>query len=328
MSVCRAAAAARHPVGVSTDERSTYTAQDERWTSRVRVGEFAATQFGHVTWAQLRRLGVAEGTIRRWTATGYLIQVLPRVYAVGHVAVDDRTRLLSLALFAGPDAALSHGTAAHHRGWLRYPVKAIHVSTPRRIRVRFRSVVFHNERDVERELVNGIPCTTVPQTLLDVAATESPKLVHRCLAQLDFERKLNATAIGKVCGRGRPGSTRLLTALDSYMPQLARTKSDLEDDFLYLCQRFNIPLPQVNVKLHGEEPDCYWPEAQLVAELDGDGNHGTPAQRRRDRRNDMKLRAHGLTVIRYGGDQVNGDAAAVAAEVLAQIKQRTRMLAA
>jgi Protein of unknown function (DUF559) len=309
-------------------ERSTYTAQDERWTSRVCVGAFAATQFGHVTWAQLRRLGVAEGTIRRWTATGYLIPVLPRVYAVGHVADDDRTRLLSLALFAGPDAALSHGTAAHWRGWLRYPVKAIHISTPRRIRTRFRSVVFHNERDIERELVNGVPCTTVSQTVLDVAAMESRKLAHRCLAQLDYERKLSPDAIRAACGRGRPGSTRLLTALDSYMPQLARTKSDLEDDFLYLCQRFNIPLPQVNVKLHGEEPDCYWPEANLVVELDGDGNHGTPAQRRRDRRKDMKLRGHGLTVLRYDSDQVNHDAATVAADVLAQIEQRMRTLAA
>lgn len=271
---------------------------------------------------------MAASTIRRWTQTGYLVSVLPHVYAVGHVADDDRTRLFSLALFAGPDAALSHGTAAHWRGWLRYPVGATHVSTPRRIRTCLSGVAFHYRPGTTRELVNGIPCTTVTQTLLDVAATESPKLVDRCLAQLDFERKLNATAIRKACGRGRLGSTRLLTAVDSYMPQLARTKSDLEDDFLYLCQRFNIPLPQVNVKLHGEEPDCYWPEAKLVAELDGDGNHGTPAQRRRDRRKDMKLRAHGLTVIRYGGDQVNGDAAAVAAEVLAQIKQRTRMLAA
>jgi hypothetical protein len=313
---------------MAPDEPSTYRAGLLSQTSKVRVADLAARQLGLVTWAQMRALSAAPASIRWWADTGYLIPVLPRVYAVGHQTAGDRTRLLSLALFAGPEAAISHGTAAHHRGWLRYPVKAIHISTPRRIRVRFRSVVFHNERDVERELVNGIPCTTVPQTILDVAATEPLNLVHRCLAQLDFERKLNAAAVRKACGRGRPGSTRLLTALDSYMPQLARTKSDLEDDFLYLCQRFNIPLPQVNVKLHGEEPDCYWPEPKFVVELDGDGNHGTPAQRRRDRRKDMKLRSHGLTVIRYGGDQVNGDAAAVAAEVLAQIEQLTRMLAA
>jgi hypothetical protein len=272
----------------------------------------------------MRALNAAPASISWWVRTGYLIRVLPRVYAVGHQTADDRARLLSLALFAGPDAALSHGTAAHHRGWLRYSVKAIHISTPRRIRARFPSVVIHNERDIDRELVNGIPCTTIAQTLLDVAAAESLKLVHRCLAQLDYERRLNATAVRTACGRGRPGSAKLLAAVGSYMPQLAQTKSPLEDDFLYLCQRFNVPLPQVNVELHGEEPDCYWPGSRLVVELDGDGNHGTPAQRRRDRRKDMKLRSHGLAVVRYDPDQVNHAAATVAADVLAQIVQGRR----
>jgi very-short-patch-repair endonuclease len=82
------------------------------------------------------------------------------------------------------------------------------------------------------------------------------------------------------------------------------------------------------VKLHGEEPDCYWPASSLVVELDGDGNHGTPAQRRRDRLKDMKLRGHGLTVVRYGSDQVNHDATTVAADVLAQIEHGMRTLAA
>jgi very-short-patch-repair endonuclease len=101
---------------------------------------------------------------------------------------------------------------------------------------------------------------------------------------------------------------------------MARTKTDLEDDFLLLCQRFGIPTPRVNTELHGEEPDSYWPQFGLVVELDGE--HGTPAQRRRDRRKDVKLRGHGLTMVRYGFDQVTYDAAAVAVDVLAQIEQR------
>lgn len=230
-----------------------------------------------------------------------------------------------MLLFAGPGAALSHGTAAHWRGWLRYPVAATHVSTPRRIRTRFPSIAFHTERDLDRELVNGIPCTKTVQTLLDLAATEPPKLVLRSLAQLDYQRTLDAKRIRAACGRGKPGSTALLEALETYMPQLARTKSELEDDFLYLCQRFNIPLPEVNTTLDGEEPDCYWPEVGLVVELDGDGNHGTPAQRNRDQRKALKLRAHGLTVVRYTWDQVTYDPAAVAGDTLSQIEQLRRL---
>ncbi|MGH2842216.1 MAG: DUF559 domain-containing protein [Solirubrobacteraceae bacterium] len=249
------------------------------------------------------------------------------MYAFGHLTLDQPSRLFSLILFAGPRAALSHGTAAYWHGWLRYPVRATHVSTPRRIRTRFAGVVFHNERDSDAGLVNGIPCTSPTQTLLDLAATEPLRLVLRSLAQLDYARKLSPTAIRDACGRGRPGSAALLNALRSYIPQLARTKSELEDDFLYLCQRFGVPIPNVNAELHGEEPDCYWPEFGLVVELDGDGAHGTPAQRNRDQRKALKLRSRGLTVVRYTYDQVNHDAAAVAADVLSQIERRRQLSA-
>ncbi len=183
--------------------------------------------------------------------------------------------------------------------------------------------MIHSERTRQRELVNGIPCTTVVQTLLDLAATEPLKLVVRSLAQLDYGRKLRSDAIRDACDDHRkPGSAVLLRALGTYIPAMARTKSDLEDHFLLLCQEFKVPIPEVNTFVHGIEVDCHWPHLGLVVELDGDGNHGTSAQRNRDRRNALKLRAQGLTVIRYGYDQVTYSAASVAADVLSQIEQR------
>src|SRR5579863_6189569 len=309
-------------------ELCAYTPQNEGYTHKVRLAELAGRQSGCVTWAQLRAVGVAERTIRRWTDIGYLVPIpmLARVYTVGPGADDERTRLLSLALFAGPGAALSHGTAAHWRGWLRYPVAVTHVSTPRQIRAELRDVHFHCRRELPRELINGIPRTNPIQTLLDLAATDKPgKLVNCSLAQLDFERRLDAHAIREACGRGKPGSANLIEALNSYMPQLARTKSDLEDEFLYVCQRFKIPLPEVNTYVHGEEVDCFWPDLGLAVELDGGGNHSSTAQRRRDQRKALLLRSHGLTVVRYSEDQVFNDPKHVAADTLAQLDQRRRL---
>ena len=310
---------------MASDEHWTHTPQNEGYTSKVRVAGLTGKQFGYVTWAQLRALDVAEETIHRWIRTGYLISVLPRVYALGHVARDEQSRLFSLVLLAGPNASISHGTSAYGRGWLRYPVKAIHVSTPRRVRTSLRGVVFHCRRDLNRELINGIPCTTATQTLLDLAATEDPKLVNRSLAQLDYKHKLRPAAIRDACGRGRPGSVELIKALGSYIPQLAWTKSDLEDEYLYLCQRFGIPLPQVNTSVHGEEPDCYWPGLGLVVELDGGGNHSSPSQRHRDQRKALKLRSHGLAVVRYTDDQVFKSPKQVARDTLAQLEQRRKL---
>jgi hypothetical protein len=289
--------------------------------AKVRVGALATRQCGRITWAQMVALEVPPTSIRRWKKSGYLIPVLPRVYAVGHLAPDPSANLFSLVLFAGPNAAISHGTAAHWRGWLRYPVNATHVSTPRRVRAPHRGVVIHPRCEPERELVRGVPCTSITQTLLDLAATEPLKLVKRALAQLDYERKLDPAAVHDECGRGRPGSSALLTALGSYIPQMARTKSDLEDDFLLLCQRFKIPMPEVNVYVHDIEVDCHWPQLGLVVELDGGGNHATSAQRNRDYRNALTLRAEGLTVIRYTNDQVTRHAATVAGDVLGQLER-------
>lgn len=309
----------------SPPELLTYGAGCLSRTSKVRLAQLAARQAGLVTWAQLEALRLAPATIRWWVASGYLIRVMPRVYAVGHQDTDERSKLFSLILFAGPHAALSHATSAHWRGWLRYRPDRIHISTPRRIRARVEGVAVHGCRDVERELVNGIPCTTVNRTLLDLAATESVKLVKRSLAQLDYERRLRPDRIREACGRGRAGSATLLTALNAYVPQLARTRSDLEDEYLYLCQRFSIPLPEVNACIHGEELDCLWRDLGIVVELDGGANHRSTAQRHRDERKALKLRARGLTVVRYSEDQVFNSPGQVAADTIAQLEQRRRI---
>ncbi len=143
--------------------------------------------------------------------------------------------------------------------------------------------------------------------------------MNRALAQLDYNRQLDRSAISQACGRGRPGSAALLAALDTYMPSLARTRSDLEDEFLYLCRRHAIPLPEVNTYVHGVEVDCYWPDLDLVVELDGGRNHSSAAQRHRDQRRALMLRGHGIEVIRYTEDQVFHAPRQVAGDLRAQI---------
>ena len=74
---------------------------------RARVMRAADLQWGRLSWRQLRGLGASEGRIRRWARDGYLRQVLPHVYAVGHVAESVEGDLISAILYAGPDAMLS-----------------------------------------------------------------------------------------------------------------------------------------------------------------------------------------------------------------------------
>lgn len=289
---------------------------------KLHVATLAGSQFGRISWAQLRQLGAGRSTIGRWLASGYLIRVLPGVYAVGHVAPSRDARLFELVLWAGPGASLSHGTAAWWRGLLSWPVSSTHISTPRYLRTKLAGdVALHLRRDLRREVVNGVPVTTVAQTLLDLAASEPFKLVRRALAQLDYTGAFDRRELSAVCARGRPGSAALMRALRRHLPELARTRSELEAEFLLLCERYRLPLPLMNRKLYGEEPDAWWPDFKLVVEIDGDDNHRTPAQRSRDRRKELVLRAHGLIVLRYDYDLIMRTPPAVKRDLVSQMSK-------
>jgi very-short-patch-repair endonuclease len=89
-----------------------------------------------------------------------------------------------------------------------------------------------------------------------------------------------------------------------HLPTLAYTNGPLEEDFLFLLERHRLPLPRFNVRLHGILVDAYWRAVDLVVELDGGANHGTPAQLRRDAADTAALRAKGLTVKRFDSHAV------------------------
>lgn len=231
---------------------------------------------------------------------GYATRVLPKVYAIGHDAPSRESDLWAAVLYAGPGAMLSHATAAHRQHMLTHSPQVIEVSTPREKVESITGVVrVFCERRCARGAHDGIPVTPIPNTLLDLAATQDLRLVRRALAQLEFRGVLDVEAIEGVCGRGRAGSRALRRALATHQPKLAHANGALEEEFLMLCERWRLPLPRLNVRVHGILVDAHWPEHRLVVELDGRGNHSSPAQLRRDKHNDLVLRSHGLSVIRY-----------------------------
>ena len=60
----------------------------------------------------------------------------------------------------------------------------------------------------------------------------------------------------------------------------------------------------------------------MAVELDGKNAHGTVVDVARDRRKELDLRAAGLHVVRYGYDQVNKQAAAVAEDAKSVLAER------
>jgi hypothetical protein len=217
-------------------------------------------------------------------------------------------------LYAGPRAVLSHGTAAWWWRLLDHAPDRIHVSGGRHASTR--NVHVHRPRRDFQATHRRLPVTTVPRTLLDIAAVVPFRRLRRALAEAEYLRLVQLGEVEQVLGRGRPGSAALRTALEQHRPQLARTRSVLEERFLALCERHSLPLPDVNLEIAGLTVDAVWEERMVVAELDGLASHATPAGMEADRRRDLTLRQAGYTVLRYSWRQIADQPEAVAMDLL------------
>jgi very-short-patch-repair endonuclease len=285
-----------------------------------RLVALAEKQRGPLHRRQLEAAGVSSSTISRWVATRRLHRLYPEVYVLGHRALCDAGQLRAALLYVGEDAVLSHSTAAWWWGLVNPDPPTIHISTAEG-RASIDSVVVHQPRELERARYRGLPLTTVPRTLLDVAATAPFDKLRRVLADAEFRGLLRMEALDTVLRRGRPGSAALRRARDMHQPALARTLSKLEEKFVELCERHAIPTPEVNAKICGLMVDAVWRPERVAVELDGRAAHESPAAIERDRRRDLTLRAGGYLVLRYTWGQVTTQDDLVAADVHAALRR-------
>lgn len=276
------------------------------------VAALAARQFGRVRVDQVRQLGIGKTSVERWRASGFLHPELPRVYAVGHPGRSEESDLCAAVLYAGPDAMLSHATAAWWLGLLKYPPSQIVVSTPRRVSDRGNIRVF-GRRHLDGIIHNGLPVTAPSQTIVDFAATGARDLLRFVLANADYGDILDVRALSHVTGVA--GAPALREALRIHLPELAGTRSRGERLLVSLCQSHELPIPQVNIRVHGWLVDAVWLGQKVVVEIDGPQGHRTPAQLYADHQRDLELRAAGYIVLRYTERQLTETPAAVAADI-------------
>jgi hypothetical protein len=268
----------------------------------------ADRQWGRISTTQFAALGIDRRVVARWTESGYLLLVHPRVYALGHRAPSIEADLTAAVLYAGPGAMLSHATALWWLGLIDGPPRPIHVSTPRRCRS-IRGIRVHGRRGCQRVWHHGLPTTSVDQALLDYSSVAPLERVRHALANADYHHVLDIAALQLIAGTG---GAKLRKALTRHEPKLARTGSPLERIFLPFCERAGIPLPDdVNVWIEGVLVDAVWREQRVVVELDGHDNHSSWAQIQRDRSNELRLRAAHYDVRRYGWAQLEDEAARV-----------------
>jgi predicted transcriptional regulator of viral defense system len=264
------------------------------------LGELAERQYGVVSREQLRALGFSDTAIRDRIRSGRL-RMHRGVYAlVGFRALRAEARMLAAVLACGPGAALSHGSAAAL--WELRPTgrQRIDVTAGGRGGAADAAIELHRVRKLvpaDVTMHRGIPVTTVPRTLVDIAGVVGASALERALAQAEILGLYDQTAMREILARsnGRRGATKLRAAL--HVPP-ACTRSELERRFLRLCDEHGLPRPLVNVDVCGHEVDFCWPDARLVVETDGHAYHHTRHAFELDRRRDADLLVAGYRVLR------------------------------
>jgi hypothetical protein len=176
--------------------------------------------------------------------------------------------------------------------------------------------------------VDGIPCTTVARTLLDLADLVDRHWVERACERAETLGLFDGRAVEAALVRstGRAGCASLMAATAAWRPEASLSRSELERRFLELCATAGAPTPEPNAWIAlpdgGLEVDFLWRTRRVVVETDGHRFHGTRPAFERDRRRDQRLLVAGFVVARFSWRQVLEKPLEVAATVRALLAAR------
>jgi len=260
------------------------------------VAKLATRSHGVVTRGQLLAAGITLAEIRQRLAIGALQREHWGVYRVGHRAPSVEARYLAAVWACGDAAVLSGRAAAHLWGILKGAAPPPEVTAPGEHRIE--GVTTHRARSIERTTHRGIPVTTVPRTLVDLASHLSLDALARACHEAGVKYDTTPSQVEAVLAK-RPktkGAAKLRAVLRGDMPV---TLSELERQFQRRLKEAGLPLPKTNKPAHGRRVDCRWPDLRLTVELDSYRYHHSRHAWEQDRRREREARARGDEFRRY-----------------------------
>jgi very-short-patch-repair endonuclease len=250
-------------------------------------------------------------------------RVFPGVYTTSPETLSRLGRLWAAVLYAGPNALISHETAAELHGLTDEPSDVIHVSIPRDRRVTagpglrvHRTSRAYDPPDAHRDP----PQTTIEETLLDLVdtaatfddacawitgafgreVTSEPRLLH----ELSMRPTVRwHAALTDVIGSGAAGDHSVLEY---------RYTRDVERAHRLPEAKRQVPFRNAD----GSEGrrDRVYEDYGVAVELDGQLAHPAEASWR-DKARDRAAAAQGLQSLRYGWTEVHGHPCETAAGV-------------
>ena len=274
-----------------------------------RLAKLAGRQYGVFSRAQAFAAGASERLIDRRLADGAWVRVDTAVYALPAYP-GTWLRQLKIAELGSHEAAVAARAAAALQDLTGYRAGRPEICVPLTTRSRTRIATVHRYAGARVTTVKGIRCTTIAQTLFDLAALrESPWRMERAmddailggrLEVADLEERLafyrTARRHGMVLMRALVEERRE----EGWSPpesELERVASAVLTRAVAAGWVRQYPLPFRGPV--GGRVDFALPAARLIVEADGRRWHARVADFDRDRWRDNEATAAGWRVLRF-----------------------------
>lgn len=281
----------------------------------VKIARLTARQYGHVTRQQLLDLGVPSATIAYWVTNGRLIPVHAGVYAVGHAQHSSLAQAMAAVLACGPDAVLSHDSAAALWGvriWPSLPeVTAAHHRRRKGIRTHRTETL--TRTDIRRH--RNIRVTSPSRTILDIQSRLTDRQLTRAVNELRLHQHLKTTELQRLL-EASPRAARLID------PTQNPTRSAKEDDFVTFCRQHGLPIPRTNVMLFGHERDAVFGAEKVIVEIDTWDTHKSHKSFVSDRKRDAVGAEHGYLTVRLISELLAAEPRAEASSLRRSLARR------
>jgi very-short-patch-repair endonuclease len=266
----------------------------------------AGEQDGAVSVAQLRECGITARAQRAAERRRQLLAVEPNVCVVFGSPDTWRRRLRVGLLALGPNAWVSHESAARLHGLPDFIDEKVEFTTRRQGRSRsLNGATVHTTTIVGPHdvlTVAGFRCASATRTILDLAGSRVPE--HRLEAAIDsaIRRRLSAVLVleERLADLRNRRGVRLLDRLliDS------GGESVLERKFLRLVRIRGLPRPITQRRIkrssgHVARVDFLYEAERLVVEVSGRLGHATDAERAKDAQRRNELQDLGYFVCEY-----------------------------
>jgi very-short-patch-repair endonuclease len=283
-------------------------------TVEARIARIGSDCHGVVTRPELLAVGISSRQIDRRIKRGLLIPIHRGVFRVGHAAASLEARYLAAVKACGPGALLAGRAAAHLYRLLKGSPSLPEVLclTQRRIDgVITRRTRHPDPRDATT--FRGIPATTIPRTLVDLAAVLDEDALARAVHEAEV-RRVKPGAVEAILARRHnwPGARKLRRVLWGEVPV---SLSRLESSFIAAVRRARLPLPETNRRIDDRYVDCHWPAQRLTVELDGYRYHGSRHAWESDRQREREARARGDEFRRYTWTDVDEESGPMLADL-------------